>query len=257
MSSIFGKLQIIYEQGELAALCIITDSKGSTPRKIGTKMIVYEDGRIFGTIGGGTLEQKVIEDALIVIDKNIPDSFTHALVQDHKMCCGGSLEIYIEPIGVKSNLYIFGAGHIGRYLGHMAALCDFEVTMIDERKEMFDHDLIKDLNHINQHYHEALKEIQLNDRSYICVVTHDHVYDREIVVACAKESHAYLGMIGSERKVAMAQKIFLEGNLLTEKEMENIDWPMGIEMNCDSPQEIAIAILAKLINVRALARPGS
>ncbi len=254
MSSIYQELQKAYTSGRKAALCIITDTKGSTPRKIGAKMIVYATGDIFGTIGGGTLEHKVIEDALIVIDKNEAENFTHALVQDHQMCCGGSLDIYIEPIAMKSNLYIFGAGHIGKHLAHFASLCEFDVTVIDERKEMFSDDLLKGVAHKNMHHMAAIEELSFNAQTYICVVSHDHVFDREIVVACAKKQHAYLGMIGSQRKVVMAKKIFKEGALLTESEMSSIDWPMGIEMQSETPQEIAVAILAKLINVRAFAR---
>ncbi|MBN4051524.1 XdhC family protein, partial [bacterium AH-315-M05] len=215
------------------------------------KMLVLEDGKISGTIGGGTLEMKVIEDALKVIKTNKPSTFSHALVHDHGMCCGGTVEIFIEPIMNRKKLYIFGAGHIGNALTKFAKELDFNVSVIDEREDAFYDWNPNGANLINKKHKTAFKKLTFDEHTFITVITHSHAYDREIVTHCARQPHAYLGMIGSQRKVEVAKKTFRAGKILTEKEMKNIDWPMGIAIEAQTPEEIAISILAKLIDVRS------
>ncbi|MCH8318066.1 MAG: XdhC family protein, partial [Bacteroidetes bacterium] len=234
-----------------AALCTVVNTKGSTPRKQGAKMLVMEDGKIFGTIGGGTLEQKVIENAIEVIKKKRAATFTHALVHDHGMCCGGTVEIFIEPIMNRKKLYIFGAGHIGKSLGKFAKELDFNVSLIDERDDVFNGWDVRGYNVIHKKHKRAFKELTFDENAFITVITHNHAYDREIIAHCNKQPHAYLGMIGSLRKVEIAKKTFRAGKILTEKEMKDIDWPMGVAIDVQTPEEIAISILAKLIDVRS------
>lgn len=214
-------------------------------------MLVLENGKILGTIGGGTLEMKVIKDALSVIEKKKPATFSHALVHDHGMCCGGTVEIFIEPIMNKKKLHIFGAGHIGKALAMFAKELDFNVTLIDERDEAVDELQADDYTIITKKHKRAFKDLTFDENTFACVITHNHAYDREIVAHCAKQPHAYLGMIGSQRKIEVAKKTFLAGKTLTEKEMKNIDWPMGVAIDVQTPEEIAISILAKLIDVRS------
>jgi len=251
MGSIYTKIAEAENSKQKSALCIIINTKGSTPRKKGAKMLVLEDGKISGTIGGGTLEMKVIEDALKVIKNKKPSTFSHALVHDHGMCCGGTVEIFIEPIVNRKKLYIFGAGHIGNALTIFAKELDFNVSVIDEREDAFYDWNPNGATLINKKHKTAFKKLTFDENTFITVITHNHAYDREIVTHCARQPHAYLGMIGSQRKVEVAKKTFRAGKILTEKEMENIDWPMGIAIEAQTPEEIAISILAKLIDVRS------
>lgn len=236
--------------GIRAALCTIIETKGSTPRKPGAKMIVKEDGFLYGTIGGGALEMQVVKDALDVIQSKKSRIFEHALVHDHGMCCGGVVRIFIEPIMTKKKLFIFGAGHIGKALSYFASQLDFRVTLIDERENVFVGWNTEQIICVNKKHKIAFKDLEFDKNTFVCVITHNHAYDREIVQYCVKKSHSYLGMIGSKRKVEIAKKIFLTGKLLSDKEIKNIDWPMGIQIKTNTPEEIAIAILAKLIDVR-------
>ena len=171
-------------------------------------MIVYGDGKIDGTIGGGQLEATVISQALEVLKTNRPQTFQHALVHDHGMCCGGSLEIFIEPIITMKKLYIFGAGHIGKALARFANELNFKVTLIDERPEAFDHPALADIQKLNKTHRVVFDELTFDENTFVAVVTHDHSIDREIVAYCAKQPNAYLGMIGSLRKVELAKKTF-------------------------------------------------
>jgi xanthine dehydrogenase accessory factor len=251
MASIYKKLVECEESGREAALCIITETNGSTPRKAGSKMLVYANGSIYGSIGGGNLEHKVISDALHVIESGKPQHFNHNLTNDHEMSCGGNVQIYIEPLGKKFRLHIFGAGHIGSGLAVQAKKLGFTVTLIDERPEVFSSaPPDENIAQIRKNHKEAFEELIFDDRTFIASISHLHAYDREIVAHCALQPHAYLGMIGSQRKIAKARQIFLEQNLLTNEEMDAIDWPMGIPIECQTPEEIIISILAKLIDVR-------
>lgn len=248
--NIFSKLNELQTSGIESALCMIISTKGSVPRKAGAKMIVQKNGVTFGTIGGGALEMQVIKDALKVIKTGTPEIFSHALVHDHGMCCGGTVDIYIEKVMSRKKLYIFGAGHIGKALAVFANALDFSVTLIDERPDVFNSWSEKDVSILNIAHREAFDRITFDANSLICVVTHNHAYDREIVAHCAKQRHGYLGMIGSKRKIEIASKNFRAGNMLTEEQMRQIDWPMGISIKTQTPEEIAISILAKLIDVR-------
>lgn len=250
-NSIFFKLAECEESGVDVAICIIVSTSGSTPRKVGAKMLVYGDGSIFNTIGGGTLEMRVIKDALVAIAEGKSQVFTHALVQDHGMCCGGTVDIFIDPLVKNKKLYIFGAGHIGKALAHFASALAFEVTVIDERRESFKSWGAKDIAVINGKHRSAIKKLGFDKNTFITVVTHKHAYDREIVALCADQPHAYLGMIGSDRKVAMAKKVFAAAGNPSKKKLAHIDWPMGLNIKVETPDEIAISILAKLIDTRS------
>ena len=248
--NLLREIENIRKETVKAALCIIVQTKGSTPKKVGAKMIVKEDGSILGTIGGGNLEKKVIENALQQIDKNEPKLFKHDLLHQHNMCCGGSVEIYIEPIQKMNKLYIFGAGHTGNALAKYAIDMDFDVYVIDDRAAYIDDINIEGINKMNLDYKKVLPSLPFDRNTYIVIMTYEHSYDRDILAYCIKQSYAYLGMIGSQRKVELTKKMFKEGKLATEKELKNIDMPMGISINAEGPEEIAISIMAKLISVK-------
>ncbi len=253
MESIYEKIAALEKSDSKGALCTIVRCSGSTPRKIGTKMLVYEDGSIFGTIGGGALEKSIIKDAIEIIKSQHGSTYEYTLVQDLGMCCGGTLTVFIEPIVNKKNLYIFGAGHIGKALARFASEVDFSVTVIDERPAELAPLESNGTTVIQKKYNRAFKELNFNHNTFIAVITHDHAYDRDIVSFCANQPHRYLGMIGSVRKIEIAKKTFKAGKKLTDKQMKAIDWPMGIDIDVNTPEEIAISILAKMIDVRSKA----
>lgn len=250
MKSLFDEMAEIERTGKPAAICVITETHGSTPLKTGAKMIVYLDGKISGTVGGGTLEKEVIKNALEVIHNGSPKNFTHNLVKDHQMCCGGIVKIYIEPAQKANKLYIFGAGHIGRQVAYYAEPLNFRISIFDERKEMLNSIQISDIDKYPFHHDEILSKLTFDEDTFIIICTHLHHYDREILAYCIKKHFHYLGMIGSKRKVEITKKIFLQNNVATEAELENVDMPMGLDIGGETPAEIAISILAKLIEVK-------
>lgn len=250
MQSIFSKAEEIKNEQSHAALCIVVDTKGSTPRKQGAKMIVYSDGGIFGTIGGGSIEKEVAEKALEIIATGKAEKCVFNLGADLGMHCGGNMEVYIEPIGTVQKLYIFGAGHIGKALAGFAKALDFSVTLFDPRENIFEGNEFENCKCVNKDYFEAIDEALFDVNTYSVIVTPKHIYDEDILARIARKPHAYVGMIGSTRKVELLRKRFLAENLLTTEELDSVDMPIGIKLHAESPQEIAISILAKLIDVR-------
>ncbi|MGA2822325.1 MAG: XdhC family protein [Bacteroidales bacterium] len=250
MESIFLKAEESKNGQKRAAICIIVDTTGSTPRKRGSKMIVYADGSTFGSIGGGNVEKEVTDKAVELIASGQPTKFTFNLEKDLAMHCGGTMEVYIEPINPSQKLYIFGAGHIGRAVALFARELDFSITVFDPRENIFRDPVFKGCTCISNDYFSSIEEASFDENTYCVIVTPKHLYDEDILAKLSKKSHAYIGMLGSSRKVELLKKRFLEEKIMSREELEKIDMPIGIRFLANTPQEIAISILAKLIDVR-------
>ena len=236
--------------GQEFAVCTIVHTKGSSPRKTGAKMIVLADGKISGTIGGGELEKRVIADAVEVLQKKSPQLFRYDLLHQLNMCCGGSVDVFIEPVMKKKRLYIFGAGHVGQALAEYATDFEFEVFLVDERKEMFAGMTNDSVNKMNLSAKQALPALPFDEETYVCIMTYDHTLDRDILSFCIGKPFAYLGMIGSRRKTEVTKKMFREAGIASEEKLALVDMPMGVDIGAEGPREIAISILARLIETR-------
>lgn len=242
--------QNILKNKKKSAICIVVDTKGSSPRKIGAKMTVFSNGSILGTIGGGNLEKSVINNAIEQINRNEAKLFKHDLLHQHNMCCGGQVYIYIEPVMEKKNLFIFGAGHTAKALAELAIKLDFEIYIIDNRKDYINAINIEGINKMNVPYTSALPALPFDENSFITIMTYEHSYDRDILAHCLKQNFAYLGMIGSKRKVELTKKMFLESKIATIEQLNKVDMPMGININAEGPEEIAISIISILIAIK-------
>lgn len=250
MKSIFEKVAAAIKEGRTFALCTVVDTRGSTPRKPGASMIVNDDGTVEGTIGGGELERSVISEALNAINKKQTKLCRHDLLHHHGMCCGGTMDIFIEPIMKNKRLYIFGAGHTGQALARYAVGFQFDVLLVDDRKEFLDACHIEGVSKLNLSHRKALGILPFDDETYICIMTYDHGIDRDILAACVKRPHAYLGMIGSRRKVEVTRKLFRDAGIKKGNEADDIDMPMGFSIGAEGPEEIALSIMAKLLEVK-------
>lgn len=162
------------------------------------------------------------------------------------------MDIYIEPVMRKRKLYIFGAGHTGEALAAIMVKLDFDVYVIDDRKEYINGIDIENINKLCVKFEKVLPSLTFDDMTFVVIMTYSHPKDRSILSYCLKQDYAYLGMIGSKRKVEMTKKMFLGGNMATKKELSGIDMPMGFDIKADGPQEIAISIAAKLVEVKNL-----
>jgi xanthine dehydrogenase accessory factor len=166
------------------------------------------------------------------------------------MTCGGEVSIYFEPLLKPARLYIFGAGHIGKRLARYAADFMFETYLIDWRGDLFEPSGHSAYKQICLPYLEAVEKISFDADSYIVIVTPNHQLDEEILAALGKKNVAYIGLIGSKRKISTLTERFQHDQILTKDELERVDMPIGIKFNAITPAEIAISILAKLIDVK-------
>ena len=249
MDNVFLKISDMYKDSRGSAICIVTSNSGSVPGKIGTKMVVFEDGSIEGTVGGGAVEKKTIEIALEAIRNQTPVHKDFNLASDLSMACGGNLSVYIEPLSKPAKLYIFGAGHVGKALAQYAPDLGFETLVIDWRDDIFvDPETIK-YKQLQKPYLEAINDIVFDKSTYVVIVTPNHEMDEDILAAVGKKTAAYIGLIGSKKKIAALNIRFREENILTDAELKRVDMPIGIKFNAISPNEIAISIIAKLIDV--------
>jgi xanthine dehydrogenase accessory factor len=250
MQRIFARTEEIILGRQPATLCIVTETNGSTPRKQGAKMIVYADGSVYGSIGGGSVEKEVAEMAVKLISGGKPAKITFNLDKDLGMHCGGTMEVYMEPLVALQKLFIFGAGHIGQALAGFARELDFDVTLFDPREEVFNDSLKAGFQCVQKDYLLAAEEAGFDENTYVVIVTPKHILDEEILASVARKPHAYIGMIGSSRKVDLLRKRFLNEQILSQEELDGIDMPIGIRFAAETPREIAVSILAKLIDVR-------
>ncbi len=248
--NIYEEITKITQERKKAAICIITETKGSTPRKSGSKMIVFYDGTSIGSVGGGELEFFIVQKAKEIIELQVPQTFSYGLKQDFDMSCGGNVTLYIEPIKLPDQLVIFGAGHIGRTLAFFAKDFGFDITVIDEREGIFDQWDKNNFKLINKIYDEAYKELKFDYKTYICIMTYAHKYDKVIAGYCGAVDSAFVGVVASKNKAAKIRKDLVQEKVLTKDQAQRIEMPLGVPINCETPEEIAISILARLIDVK-------
>lgn len=250
MQEILQDIRSAVDQGVPCVLCIVTATSGSTPRKAGSKMLVFQDGTIKGTIGGGSIEYQAIQVAL----KNFSggETFTKHfhLEDDLNMKCGGTMDVYFEPIGCLPELYIFGGGHIGKAVAGYAPGLGFRPHIFDQREGIFDSWNYPGVETRVGNYLQIIESLAFDKNSYIVIVTPQHEFDEKILFACAPRDYAYIGMIGSKRKVAEIRKKALENKVLSEEQLTRADMPIGIPFAAETPAEIAISIVAKMIDVK-------
>ncbi len=248
---IYTRIKEAIEQREQSVLCIVVDTKGSTPRKTGSKMLVFADGSVEGSIGGGELEYFVVQKAKEQINSKKASIYSFGLKADFEMACGGNVSIYIEPVKIPDQLIIFGAGHIGKSLASLAQKFDFDILVIDERENIFSTwEQNSNIKFINKSYKEAIKGLKFDKNTYVCSATYAHSYDKEIAELIADKETAYLGVIASKNKALKITKYLSSKDKFSPEQINRIDMPMGVPIACETPDEIAVSILAKIIDVK-------
>jgi xanthine dehydrogenase accessory factor len=254
MDTIYEKILEVREQGLPAALVTVIQTKGSTPRKSGSKMIVLQDGTIFGSVGGSKVEALVIKESLDCIHKNLCRKTEHTLDDekdsDTGMICGGWMEFFIEPLKATAHLYIFGAGHVALPLARLANDAGFSYTIIEDRAEVATKERFPNAREIKiGDPVEIIKDINFKDSDFIAIVSRSHEQDFFVLKKVLNEPHRYLGIIGSEKK----KKDFfirLKRDGVSDKELEQIHVPIGLDIAAETPEEIAVSIVAELIKVK-------
>jgi xanthine dehydrogenase accessory factor len=218
-------------------------------------MLVFADGRIVGTVGGGCYENDAIGKARQVLANRKACTVRYDLNDDFAeetgLVCGGQMEVFIEPIEASPSVYIFGAGHVGFYLGRSANEAGFSVHVIDDRAAFANADRFPDASSIVvDDIPVWLERTPLPATAYVVVVTRGHRNDLDALRALAPRDLRYIGLIGSRAKVARLYEQLLAEGGVTPEQLARIHAPIGLDVGAVTPQEIAVSITAELIAVR-------
>ncbi len=251
---IYEEITRLRKEGRRGALATIINVRGSIPSFETAKMLVREDGTIVGTIGGGCVEAEVWEAAREVMKSEKPQNLSFNLNNNPKydtgLVCGGTLEVYVEPILPVSTLYIFGAGHVAWSLYKTARLAGFDVVVTDDRETYANRERFPDARDVYaDEYETVTAQLAPNDSSYIVIVTRGHRDDMRVLRWAAETPAKYIGMIGSQRKTIAIYKELEKEGIAAEK-LARVFAPVGIDIGAITPEEIAISITAELIAIR-------
>lgn len=251
---IYEEIVKLLREGHKGAVATIVNVRGSIPSFKSAKMLVRDDGTIAGTIGGGCVEAEVWQAAREVIDTEKPRTLTFDLNQDPKydtgLVCGGTLDIFVEPVLPTPQLYIFGAGHVGFELSKAATRAGFDVTVIDDRETYASRERFPEAREvIAEDFDKTLSGLSPNDSVYMVIVTRGHRDDMRVLRWAVQTKAKYIGMVGSRRKaITVFRELTQEG--LNPELFERVHSPVGLDIGAITPEEIAISVTAELIGIR-------
>jgi xanthine dehydrogenase accessory factor len=251
---VFAAVVLALERGEAAALVTIVSTTGSTPQRVGAKMLVYSDGRSVGTIGGGCYENDAFWKAREAITNRRPQMVHYELADDFAqetgLVCGGQMDVYIEPIEPSPELYVIGAGHVGFHLANLAQEVGFKVHVVDDREKFANRERFPTAaDVVTEDIPAWIARTNLPAHAYVVIVTRGHTNDLEALRGLAPRELRYLGLIGSRAKVARIYDELLGAQMPPEL-LKRVHAPIGLDIGAVTPQEIAVSILAELIAVK-------
>ena len=253
MKSIFQALAELEKNNESAALCTVTSSEGSTPRHVGSKMLVYPDGSFIGTVGGGELENRVIKAALESINSETAQTLSYTMADPSRGdpgVCGGQVEVFVEPILPPPLLVIIGAGHVGKAVVHLAKWLGYRVAVSDDRAEFCNPESTPDADaYYPVTMDELPKHINIDKRTVLILTTRGSAVDAAGLPPLLDSPAAYIGIIGSKRRWATTVKALKEKGIPDEK-IAKVHSPMGLELQAETPEEIAVSIMAEVMMIK-------
>jgi len=251
---LYEEIVRLRKDGRRGAIATIVNVRGSIPSFKTAKMLVRDDGSIVGTIGGGCVEAEVWQAAREVMESEKPRTLSFDLNQDPKydtgLVCGGTLEIFVEPILPPAELYIFGAGHVAASLYKVARIAGFEVTIIDDREAYANRERFPEAQQvIAEDFDKAAAKLMPGESSYIVLATRGHRDDMRMLRWAVQTPARYIGMIGSKRKtITIFKELQNEG--LAAHLFDRVHAPVGLDIGAITPEEIAVSITAELIAAR-------
>jgi xanthine dehydrogenase accessory factor len=256
---LFEEIVRMRRAGERGALATIVHTNGSIPSYESSRMLVREDGSIAGTVGGGCVEADVWAAAKEVMQKEAPRKLVFHLNNeanyDNGLICGGTVEVFVEPILPQPVVYLFGGGHVSTAVAKAGHGVGFGIVVIDDREAFANLQRFPMAQEVFTSFEEAFAKLRPNSSSYIVIVTRGHKEDMRVLAWAVRTDARYVGMIGSKRKVLSVYKALgKEGFRMAE--FENVHAPMGLEIGALSPEEIALSIVAELVAIRRNA-PGA
>jgi len=240
------------EQQIPVTLITVVKCLGSAPCEVGSRMLVTKDKISYGTIGGGKLEFLAIDKAIEALEKNKIIETTYTLGPEFEQCCGGKVDLLIEPMNQSPELFLFGAGHIGVEIAKLLVDTPFQVHLIDSREDWLDNISLDDsiIKHqLNINDFKTFKDaVHWGVNCYVLVLTHDHTIDFDVIAMAIKEETKYVGLIGSKTKRVRFHNM-LVNELGIKEGLSNVICPIGLPLGGNTPKEIAISVVAQLLQV--------
>ena len=253
MNQIYQSLAEIEKNNGSAALCTVVKSEGSTPRHMGSKMLVHADGKFVGTVGGGELESRVIKAALESLEDGKPRTLSYTMADPSRGdpgVCGGTVEVFVEPILPPAMIVVVGGGHVGRAVVHLAKWLGFRVAVSDDRAEFSNPESVPGADEYYAVLMGKLTEhLKVTRQTYVVITSRGSSVDAQGLPSLLDSEAAYIGVIGSKRRWLTTVKALKQQGVADEK-IARVHSPMGIELNAETPEEIAVSIMAEILMLR-------
>ncbi len=249
----YERLAEAERSGTAAALATVIDARGAVPRHTGSKMIVFADGRIEGTVGGGEMESRVVQEALAALEKGEPRRLHYTFndpSEGDPGVCGGEIEIFVEPLGRPSTLIIVGGGHVGKAVVYLGRWLGYRVVVCDDRAEFASPEAVPGADrYLTCPLAELPARQRIDDQTYVVLATRGVEIDVPGLPALLETPAAYIGVIGSRRRWETSiQELQAQG--VPDALLARVHSPIGLELNAETPEEIAVSILAEIIMQR-------
>ena len=252
--AVYEALHQAQTASQAVALATVVSTQGSMPRHAGSKLLAYADGSTVGTIGGGSMESLVIKAALDALETGEPRLETYTLnnLEDGDPgICGGAAQIFIEPILPAPQLLVIGGGHCGVELAKLGKWLGYRVILSDDRPEYCNPTYISGLDEYVVCKPESIPDhVKIGKDTYTAAVTRGLPVDIQLIPTLLKTQATYIGLIGSKRRWALTVQALRETYNITDADLDRIHSPIGLELQAETPKEIALSIMAEITMLR-------
>jgi len=240
-------------EGRPAALAIVVETQGSVPREPGSKMLVWPDGQIVGTVGGGQMEALVIAEAQAAMRDGQCRMFTYNLADleaGDPGVCGGTVKVYVEPLMPAPTVLVIGCGHVGKAVAELAKWLGYRVIACDDRPGYATPEQIPGMDgYVEAAPEDLISRVAVTPFTYVVAVTRGLSVDETLLPALLKTPAPYIGLIGSRRRWALTVET-LQAQGVSQADLERVHAPIGLSIGAETPKEIAVSILAEIIQVQ-------
>lgn len=254
MRAVYEAILRAHDEGQSVAVATIITTVGSMPRHAGSKMLIHEDGTFVGTVGGGAMESRVIQAGQEVIARGEARTETYSLndlADGDPGICGGTATIFIEPLLSPPTLLVIGGGHVGQAVAKLGLWMGYRVILSDDRPAYCNADVVPGLHgYVVSTPSELVQQVSITKRTYVAAVTRGLPIDTQWIPAMLATEAAYIGLIGSRRRWALTMRQLRDAFGLSAEQLQRIHAPIGLELEAETPREIALSILAEITMVR-------